>query len=58
MGGLQKICKLYGGITVKSKDKTVKWLWDYVNDKPRLESEMTKEEILASEQKRREAITA
>jgi hypothetical protein len=57
MSGLQKICKLYGGITVKSKDKTVKWLWDYVNDKPRLETEMTKEEILASE-KKREAITA
>ena len=57
MSGLQKICKLYSGITVKSKDKTVKWLWDYVNDKPRLETEMTKEEILASE-KKREAITA
>ena len=50
MGGLQRIFKMYGGITVKSNDgKTVKWLWDYVNDKARLESEMTKEEIMASD---------
>lgn len=25
------------------------WLWDYVNDKPRLKTEMTKDEIMASE---------
>lgn len=29
--------------------KKVTWLWDYVNDKPRLKTEMTKEEIMASE---------
>lgn len=57
MGGLQKICKMYGSMTVKGNDgKTVKWLWDYVNDKPRLESEMTKEEIIASEKKKWEGI--
>jgi major membrane immunogen (membrane-anchored lipoprotein) len=48
---------MYGGMTVKSNDgKTVKWLWDYVNDKARLESEMTKEEIMASEKKKWEGI--
>ena len=29
--------------------KKVTWLWDYANDKPRLKTEMTKEEIMASE---------
>ena len=57
MGGLSKICRLYGGMTVKGSDgKTVKWLWDYVNDKARLESEMTKEEIAASEKKKWEGV--
>lgn len=45
MSGLKRICKMYGSIKVN----TVTWVWDYVNDKPRLESEMTKEEIMASE---------
>lgn len=57
MSGLQRICKMYGGMNVKSKDgKTVKWLWDYVNDKARLESEMTKEEIESSEKAKWEGI--
>ena len=29
--------------------KKVTWLWDYKNDKQRLKSEMTKEEIAESE---------
>lgn len=50
MGGLARICKMYGSMIVKGSDgKEVKWLWDYVNDKPRLESEMSKEEFAASE---------
>lgn len=50
MGGLAKICKLYGSMEVIGQDgNKVKWLWDYANDKPRLESEMTEEEIKASE---------
>jgi hypothetical protein len=49
MGGLANICKLYGGMEVISNGKKVIWLWDYVNDKPRLKSEMTEEEINASE---------
>jgi len=56
MSGLSRVCRMYGGITVKSDGKTVKWLWDYVNDKPRLESEMTKEEIMASEKKKWEGV--
>lgn len=50
MAGLAKICKLYGSMTVQGADGTkVVWVWDYANDKPRLKSEMTKEEIMASE---------
>lgn len=50
MSGLQKLCKMYGSIEVQDANgKKVIWLWDYVNDKPRLKSEMTKEEIDASE---------
>jgi len=53
MGGLAKICRIYGGISAKdSNGKTVKWLWDYVNERPRLETEMTKEEISASEKEK------
>lgn len=47
------ICKMYGSIRAKSFDgKTVTWLWDYVNDKPRRKDEMTKEEIAASEKEK------
>lgn len=52
MGGLQKILKMYGRTTVTSNGKTVVWLWDYANDKPRMEHEMTEEEIKASEKAR------
>lgn len=49
MARLAKICKLYGQMEIIGRDgKSVIWLWDYVNDKPRLKSEMTKEEIKAS----------
>ena len=50
MGGLAKICKMYGSIEVSDANgKKVTWLWDYKNDKARLKSEMTKEEIEESE---------
>jgi hypothetical protein len=50
MSGLAKVCKLYGSIKVKnSKGEETVWLYDYVNDKPRLQSEMTMAEIAASE---------
>ncbi len=50
MGGLARICKLYGGMEFVDKDgnKTI-YTYDYANDKPRIKSEMTKEEIMASE---------
>ena len=50
MGGLARICKMYGSMEVTDKNgKKVTWLWDYFNDKPRLKTEMTKDEITASE---------
>lgn len=52
MGGLARMCKTFGRMTVTSDGKKVVWIYDYVNDKPRLESEMTKEEITASEKKK------
>jgi len=54
MSGLQRICKLHGSMIIKSKGNTVTWLWDYVNDKPRLKSDMTTEEIMQSENKKSE----
>jgi len=50
MGGLARLCKMYGQIDVTDANgKKVIWVWDYANDKPRLKSEMTKDEIKASE---------
>lgn len=50
MGGLVRVCKMYGSMDVTGTDgKKVTWLWDHANDKPRLKTEMTKEEITASE---------
>ena len=48
--GLQKLLKTFGRMRVTGDDnKKVMWVWDYKNDKPRIESEMTKEEIAESE---------
>ena len=50
MGGLARICKLYGSMKVKGNNgEVVEWVYDYAKDKPRLKSEMSKEEIEASE---------
>ena len=57
MAGLARICKLYGKITCKDRHgNTMVWMYDYANDKPRLQHEMTKEEIAASERAKYEAI--
>jgi major membrane immunogen (membrane-anchored lipoprotein) len=49
MAGLATMCKLYGSLEVTDQDGNKKtWVYDYFNDKPRLKSEMTKEELLAS----------
>lgn len=50
MGGLAKICKMFGSVNITdSNGNKVIWVWDYLNEKPRLKSEMTKEEIMESE---------
>lgn len=50
MGGLAKICKLYGGINFVDKNgNKTEYIYDYVRDEPRLKSEMTKDEWMASE---------
>lgn len=49
MAGLTKLCKLYGGIIVESNGVKIEYIYDYVQDRPRIKSEMTKEEIAKSE---------
>lgn len=39
MTGLQRICKMYGGMTING----VKYVWDYARDEAVLESEMKKD---------------
>jgi hypothetical protein len=57
MGGLARLCKMYGQIDcTDSYGNKVIWLWDYVLDKPRLKSEMSKEEIAASEKVKWESV--
>lgn len=48
MAGL-RILKLYGSMTVTSNGETVKWVYDYATDEARIESNMTQDEIKASE---------
>jgi hypothetical protein len=55
--GLQRVLKSVGSMIVQGEDgKNVVWMWDYVNDKARLKSEMTKEELNASEKAKWEGI--
>ncbi len=49
MGGLARIAKIYGGMTIQLEGKSVEWVYDYFQDKPRLKSEMSKEEFAKSE---------
>ena len=53
MGGLARICKMYGcmEVTGVNSDK-VTWIWDYVNHKARVKTEMTESEIMASEKEK------
>ena len=58
MSGLAKICKIYGSLEMVGEDgKKVVWIYDYAKNKPRLKSEMTKEEIKASNMAKRLKIT-
>lgn len=45
MGGIAKMCKLYGKMQINN----VMWVWDYARDIPVKEKEMTKEQWKASE---------
>jgi len=40
MGGLARICKMFGGLNATSNGKTVKWVYDYANDYPCTADEM------------------
>ena len=55
--GFQRILKMYGKIEASdSKGNKVVHVWDYANDKPIIEGEMTKEQISASEKAKFEII--
>jgi hypothetical protein len=57
MGGLARLCKMYGGMKFKDRHgKEVVYVWDYVRDEPRRKDEMTQDELLASDRAKREAI--
>lgn len=48
--GLQKLCKLYGRMTVTADDgTTTEWVWDYANDVAIHKKDMTLEMFKASE---------
>ena len=50
--GLQRILRAYG----RTKVNDVYWVWDYANEKPMLEKEMTKAMAAASEKAKYELI--
>ena len=47
--GLTRVAKHCGGITIKANDKKVHWVYDFHSRRPRIESEMSKEEKTLSE---------
>lgn len=57
MSGLQRVLKAFGRMQIKgANNKTVWWVWDYANDKPVKESEMTTEQKAASEKAKYELV--
>ena len=40
VGGLARICKMFGGMTATSNGRTTKWVYDYANDCPCTADEM------------------
>jgi hypothetical protein len=54
MGGLNRICKMYGRMLIDGKY----WVWDYVRDEAVPEAEMTEEQLRASELERVKIIKA
>lgn len=59
MGGLRRICKLYGGMTVSDGKQTIHYVWDYAADEPVDKKEMPlgSERWKASERAKYAAIT-
>jgi len=54
MAGLANILKLHGKMSVTgSNGKEVVWVWDYAQNRARVKSEMTRAEILASNEARK-----
>jgi hypothetical protein len=50
MEKISRLWKLHGSIEfIYDNGNKEIWLWDYVNDKARLKTEMTEDEIMASE---------
>ncbi len=56
MGGLRKICKLYGGMTVTIDGETVEYVWDYERDEPVEKSKFTHEQWIKSDRKKYEKL--
>lgn len=57
MAGLGRILKMYGKMNVTDKDgNKVVWIWDYAENKARLETEMTKEQFAKSERAKYESL--
>ncbi len=50
MEKISRLWKLHGSIEfIYDNGNKEIWLWDYVNDKARLKTQMTEDEIMASE---------
>lgn len=57
MGGLAKVCRLYGSINITDTcGHKVTWVWDYDREEARLKSSMTDEEIAKSEKMKYEKL--
>jgi hypothetical protein len=50
--GLQRVCKMYGGMTIQGE----KWVWDYARDIPVRKADMTHEQLVQSERAKYAAI--
>jgi hypothetical protein len=54
--GLKRILKLYGAMSVSANGNTERWVWDYAENRSRLQKEMTKEQWAASEKAKYEQL--
>lgn len=56
MGGIRRICKAYGGMTVKIDGQTAEYVWDYVKDEPVLKQDFDHARWVTSKHKKNEAV--